>query len=280
MNSRCPTEKRPDPTTRICKSGRVSPWPRSAGLDALLRMVVSIGALFSPAWTLADAPHLDEVMRPQVTRANFAHERVTADVRQLADWVVDSGDSHALPFVLVDKRDARVYVFQADGRLRGVSSALLGLATGDDAVPGIGERSLSSIRPEERTTPSGRFVASLGPNLHGVDVLWVDYDGAISLHPVITANLKEHRAQRLATPTSLDNRISYGCINVPADFFRRVVEPAFQGTRGVVYVLPETRSVRSEFGAYDVDDRAARTVARHQRTESTKEASIAPMRGR
>ena len=168
----------------------------------------------------------------------------------MADWVIDSGDNHGMPFVIVDKMDARVFVFDADGRLLGAARALLGLARGDDSIPDIGERMLSDIRPEERTTPAGRFVASLGYNFYGKDVLWVDYDLAISLHRVVTSNPAERRLQRLATPTPLDKRISYGCINVPAEFFNKVVGPAFTGTYGIVYVLPETRSNSEIFASY------------------------------
>ena len=50
------------------------------------------------------------------------------------------------------------------------------------------------------------------------------------------------------SPTPLDNRISFGCINVPAAFFDRVIRPAFKGTNGIVYVLPETRAAREVFG--------------------------------
>lgn len=189
-------------------------------------------------------------------RANFEQEIASRDTRYVADWVVDSGDNRSLPFVIIDKRDAKVFVFHADGRLRGAAPALLGLARGDDAVPGIGERKLSSIRPDERTTPAGRFVAALDRNLRGVEILWVDYDTAVSLHRVITTNPKERRAQRLATPTPLDNRISYGCINVPVDFYENVVSPAFRGTNGIVYVLPENRSPQKVFTSYDVDEPA------------------------
>jgi len=69
------------------------------------------------------------------------------------------------------------------------AAALLGLALGDASIPGIGDRALSSIRPEERTTPAGRFVAALDRNSHGKGILWVDYDSAVSLHPVLTSNL-------------------------------------------------------------------------------------------
>jgi hypothetical protein len=63
----------------------------------------------------------------------------------------------------------------------------------------------------------------------------------VSLHPVINTVPSERRLQRLATPTAADNRISYGCINVPVAFFRDVVRPAFSGRGGMVYVLPEER---------------------------------------
>ncbi|MDO8459271.1 MAG: hypothetical protein Q7T07_20405, partial [Burkholderiaceae bacterium] len=184
------------------------------------------------------------VLEQPVKRVSFNQESASQDARHVADWVVDSGDNQGMPFAIVDKKDAKVFVFHADGRLRGTAPALLGLALGDDSVPGIGDRKLSTIRPDERTTPAGRFVAALDRNLSGKEILWVDYDGAISMHPVVTNNIKEHRAERLATPTPLDNRISYGCINVPAEFFKSVVNPAFKGTNGVVYVLPETRSPR------------------------------------
>ena len=186
-------------------------------------------------------------------RANFERERASRDARYVADWVVDSGDNKRLPFAIVDKVDARVYVFGADGELRGAAAALLGLARGDDSAPGIGKRALSGIPARERTTPAGRFVASLDRDEHGRTILWVDYEDGIALHAVITTNAKERRPQRLATPTPLDNRISYGCINVPATFFENVVRPAFTGTYGIVYVLPETKPPSKVFASYDVE---------------------------
>jgi hypothetical protein len=189
-------------------------------------------------------------------RAKFERERPSHEVRHIADWVVDSGDSRGMPFVIIDKKDARVFVFARDGQLSGAAPALLGMGQGDTALPGIGDRKLSSISPKDRTTPAGRFVAALGVDTHGVDVLWVDYEGAVAMHRVITTNPKERRLQRLASPTPLDNRISYGCINIPVKFYEQVVRPAFTGTSGIVYVLPETKSPRTFFATYDVEERA------------------------
>ena len=193
-----------------------------------------------------------DVGRPP-RRANFAQEVASQASREMADWVVDSGDNRQKPFVIVDKKQAKVFVFDAAGQLRGAALVLLGLAVGDDSVPGIGDRKLSSIRPEERTTPAGRFVASLDRNLHGEEILWVDYDAGISMHRVIVGSPKERRAERLASPSPLEHRISYGCINVPVQFYNKVLSPAFTGTDGIVYVLPETRSAGEVFGSYVVE---------------------------
>jgi hypothetical protein len=190
-------------------------------------------------------------------KAHFGKEAASRDAVHIANWVLDSADHGGLPFAIVDKKAAKVFVFDAEGRLRGATPALLGAAHGDHAVPGIGERPMSSIRPEERTTSAGRFVARIGHNQKGVDVLWVDYETAISMHRVVTAKPAERRLQRLATATPADNRISYGCINVPVKFYENVVSPTFTGTAGIVYVLPETRPAREVFASYDVNEHAS-----------------------
>jgi len=201
------------------------------------------------------------VLGKPVRRANFGQEEASLESQKLADWVVDSDNNGKLPFIVIDKVRAKVFVFNGEGQLRGAAAALLGMAVGDDSVPGIGQRKLSSIRPNERTTAAGRFVASLDRDIHGKELLWVDYDSSLSLHRVVTGQPKERRAERLATPTPLDNRVSFGCINVPVKFYDDVVSPAFTGTDGIVYILPETRSAREVFGSYDVHDSSGRQAS-------------------
>jgi hypothetical protein len=184
-------------------------------------------------------------------RADFGSHVPSPDARFVADWIADSRDNVAADFVIVDKKMATLYVFDGQARLRGASPVLLGAAFGDDTVPGIGDRPLSQVLPEERTTPAGRFVAERGHNAHGVDVVWVDYDAAVSMHRVITTNPGERRLERLASATVDDNRISFGCINVPVAFFESTIEPLFMAHRAVVYVLPDHKSVQQVFGAYD-----------------------------
>ena len=110
-------------------------------------------------------PETQPVVAADRKRANFEREHKSRDAQHMADWVVDSGDNRGMPFVIVDKKDAKVFVFYVDGRLRGAAPTLLGMGVGDDAIPGIGDREMSTLRPEERTTPAGRFVSYLGCQL-------------------------------------------------------------------------------------------------------------------
>jgi hypothetical protein len=174
-------------------------------------------------------------------RANFGSEHASRRTRETADWVVASRDNLNMPFGIVDKVNAKVYVFSADGQLKGAAPVLLGMGKGDDVAPGISDMRMSQIPPEDRTTPAGRFLTAMGRNSHGKEILWLDYKNAISMHPVVTSIPEQRRPQRLASPSPLDNRISYGCINVPPEFFTDVIHRLFAGTVGVVYVMPETK---------------------------------------
>lgn len=182
----------------------------------------------------------------QTDQPVFGGQAASEDVHRIASWVAASGDNRGLPFIIVDKRDAKVFLFDAHSRIVGAAPALLGLGRGDQSVAGIGKRKLATLAPAERTTPAGRFEAALGNDLDQ-DVLWFDYGAALSLHRVIVGNPRDHRAERLASPTPLDNRITYGCINVPISFYDKIVVPAFKGTVGIVYILPETSTLGEFF---------------------------------
>ena len=169
------------------------------------------------------------------------------DARALVSRVTQSNDHQGAPFLVLDKREARLWVFDAQARLQGSTPVLLGLATGDDTAPGIAELPLLQIAEAARTTPAGRFVIEPGRNLHGDEILWIDYAAAVSMHRVRSVNAGERRLQRLASPRAADRRISYGCINVPVAFFDRALIPFFKEPRAVAYVLPETRPMAAVF---------------------------------
>jgi hypothetical protein len=194
--------------------------------------------------TLAGSALASSVERPSGTASV---ERPSGTAAEFAGWVAASGDNGGRPFLIVDKLAAEVFVFDAQGGLQGAAPVLVGLARGDDSAPGIGDLPLAAIRPDERTTPAGRFVAHFGEGHGHRTILWVDYADEIALHPVVTAHPRERRLQRLRSPSPDEHRITYGCINVPAAFFRDVVLKVLPGDGGVVYVLPDTRPVEEVF---------------------------------
>lgn len=206
-------------------------------------------------WVVVSVPHESHGGAAATLQAGptasdaTTHENYTpsAEAMELMTWVAGSDDNHDLPYIVVDKAAAEVFVFDSSSQLIAASPALVGITPGDNSTPSVGDRELSAIPLDERTTPAGRFIAKFGPAAGGRDVLWVDYPDAISLHAVITSNKKEHRLERLKSPTPEDNRITHGCINVPADFYAKIVKPLFKDTPGVAYILPETKPLNSVF---------------------------------
>jgi hypothetical protein len=174
-------------------------------------------------------------------------QSASEEVKRVASWVVASGDNLRLPYLLIDKVNAKVFAFTPTGQLKGAAPVLLGMAKGDRLIA-PNTATMAQMPPQVRITPAGRFVSRLAIDSHGKELLVLDYDASISLHPVVKGTPKEHRAERLASATSQDNRISFGCINVPVPFYSTIVSPTFTGTKGVVYVLPETGPASALFG--------------------------------
>ena len=169
-----------------------------------------------------------------------------AVVQGFAADVVRSGDAAGMAFAVLDKPSATVTIFDAKGQLVARSPVLLGQAVGDVAPPDIGTRPLSKVKLNEKVTSAGRFVTEAGRNHTGEDIVWLDYQQALSMHRV--RNVRgENRPQRLASPTVADNRISYGCVNMPTSFYDRYIDPLFGKQKGVVYVLPETQPLAALF---------------------------------
>lgn len=179
--------------------------------------------------------------------ADLGKVRASKDVVQVANWVSAASNNEHRPFVIIDKKAAHMYVFDGWGRLWNHSPVLVGKAIGDDVAPGVGRKRLAQLKPHEKTTPAGRFEARTGKDSHGANVVWIDYDAALSMHATASVSASERRAERMATPTPKDNRISNGCINVPPKFFRDVLWPTVRKAGAVVYVLPETRTPYEQF---------------------------------
>jgi hypothetical protein len=215
-------------------------------LWALAGLVLAAPA---PAQAAGTAPAQSPVQPPAAAAEAESPpepERSEAAAR-VVDWIAASKDNGALPYAVVDKKAARLFLFNARGELRGEAPVLIGVAAGDEATPGIGAKSLAEIGPAERTTPAGRFIAKYGLAAGRQRVLWVDYSTSVALHPIPQGTKKERRRERLLSPTADDNRITFGCINVPLAFYNASVRPFFRRKGGVVYILPDTRPLEAVF---------------------------------
>lgn len=184
--------------------------------------------------------------------ADFGGKQAPGDVVHVANWVSRTHNAKKKAFVLIDKKQARLYVFAPDGKLKSDTPILLGKAVGDDSAPGIGNKPFKQIKEEEKTTPAGRFLARPARNNRGEDIIWIDYNASVSMHRLRKVAASERRADRMATEDASDNRISYGCVNVPASFYDKVLKPTVTKQGAYVYVLPETRTPQQQFGSFDV----------------------------
>lgn len=207
------------------------------------------------ALTLVDAAGAAAggVTEPASFRLDTVETARHAPAERLARDVVLRDDARGRPFVVVDKPRAEILVYAGDGRLVGRSPALLGAAPGDASVPGVGERTQRrALQPEDRTTPAGRFVARLGRNHTGEQVVWVDWNAALAIHRLRDGPGGADRQQRLRRPPA-HRRVSDGCVVVPGVFFDRVVLPTLSGGRALVYILPEQPG-RGTLEAFLADD--------------------------
>lgn len=169
------------------------------------------------------------------------------EVRDVVQWVGASKDNAGLPFIVVDKTNARVYAFTPAAQLKATAPILLGMGLGDEVLVSP-DAPMSAIPPQKRITPAGRYLSRLAFEKPGKQILVIDAKNLISLHIVAKGTPAQRRAERLASLAADDNRVSFGCINVPPAFFKTVVSPDFTPANGIVYVLPEKTTAAQLFG--------------------------------
>lgn len=203
--------------------------------------------LFLALAGLASVSVAEEARPSGAAQPNSEINPSAATVR-VAEWIAASGDNRSLPYIIIDKASASLFLFDRKGKPLGEVPVLIGVAAGDEASPGIGSKKLAEIGPAEKTTPAGRFLAKYGLAAGKQRVLWVDYATSVALHPIPKdASARERRRQRMLSATPDDNRITFGCINVPMAFYSKTVRPLFQKKGGYVYVLPDTKPLEVVF---------------------------------
>ncbi|WIW87508.1 hypothetical protein K3M67_11030 [Sphingobium sp. V4] len=197
----------------------------------------------APADATGSAPAAEPERQPDATEITFDP---TPAAQRVLGWVGSAHDNGKLPYVIIDKQAARIWLFDAKGSRIADAPVLIGIMAGDDATPGVGAKSLAEIGPAEKTTPAGRFLARFGVAAGKTRVLWVDYTTSVALHTIPPGNPKEKRVNRMLSPDIADNRITFGCINVPKRFYAQV-GPLFRRKGGYVYILPDAKPMEDVF---------------------------------
>jgi len=95
--------------------------PMRPGAKPVIPLFGSHAAQVAQATT--PAPQKAQLLaRPALVRAlDFAGEPASADAQRLAQWVVASADNGQLNFAILDKKNAKVFVFAPSGKLIGAS---------------------------------------------------------------------------------------------------------------------------------------------------------------
>ncbi len=216
------------------------------GWKALIGLLVAGCAAVSPTGAAASSPDAWPATEPDTS--SVTAQALTPDVRYLLQWALETGDPHHQPFAVVDKRSARIFVFDAKGELVGAAPVLLGQAVGDHTLPSVSDEEVSQLALANRTTPAGRFASQPGRNLSGEAIVWFDYAAALAIHRVRPGATHARRLASLTTATPADKRASLGCVVVSPAFYETVLQPTLGQRRGVVYVLPERQPVQAMFG--------------------------------
>ena len=206
--------------------------------------VASLGRLslcLVVAWVRPSGVQASPQPRPAVVAMAADGAALPQDARLLARWVSSHADHQGRPFAIVDKRSAMIVLYAADGTLVGASAVLLGKTLGDTSAAGVGRRTQDqALRPEDLTTPAGRFESEPGRNSSGEAVVWIDYGIALAIHRLRPGASRALRATRLASDDARGRRLSAGCVVVPEAFYDAVVAPLLGRHRGLVYIMPES----------------------------------------
>ena len=217
----------------------------------MIKISVSLAglALCATGVQAASTPKTDARSGPsELSRRAAPTIMASPDAERVAAWIAASGDNHALPYAVIDKNSASLLLYDGRGKPVAQVPVLIGIAPGDDATPGVGSKTLGEIGPAEKTTPAGRFLAKFGYAAGRQKVLWVDYTNSVAIHPIPgDAAKREMRRERLLSPEPDDNRITFGCINVPRAFYGSALRPLFQKKGGYVYILPDTKPLEDVF---------------------------------
>lgn len=177
-------------------------------------------------------------------------ERVSPSAQAVAHYIQEKASPDAIS-IIADKPRGTLHVFY--GRTYFASSPMLyGRLRKDDFPGGSMEASYTLAIPlsQKMVTPAGMFplTKQLNDPTYGTTLDFAQYkDYRLAIHPVYLGSPAERREERLQTAAASDNAISFGCINVPADFFSNYLKPLKIGAGSTLYILPNDETTFAKY---------------------------------
>ena len=224
-------------TIQATADRQVNTANKSSGFRAVIRAIMSKLRSFVAAVSMALAIHLGSnvIISQPAEAANLAPQAgevvMSSAAKASLDHIIETNNNEGRPFVIADKKAGKLYLMNADGKVVDVTPALFGKTPSDAAkttgATGAGKYDLTYNR--DIRLPSGYegSVQSFDTGKNGEQ---------FAIHRVIDVK-GQNRQSRLDSATARDNRITLGCINVPAEFYNQYLNDELGA---VLYVLPET----------------------------------------
>lgn len=210
----------------------------------------------APASAPAPAPTATAAPAP---KSDFRGAAASGNVRTMTQWILNQKDNQGKPFVLAEKTNGLMYLFDGNGVLIKKFPALYGLKPGDTQPTRRANQTFAESKKDTEThvTPGGKFQAVIleDSSEEGFDYgRTIGFSGAgedfsLAIHKLYLAVPSENREGRLASESAADNRISMGCINVSESDMALMLSTFEQGA--FVYVMPETQEGKQLFEGFE-----------------------------
>ena len=217
-------------------------------IQKIAQGVLAVGVVFNPNLVKTEFEfNLPQTYQTTVTKQIKAEVPANAKAKMstLAQSVYESmaptAQASGKGFIVADKPNGMIHIFNADGSLLTQDSALYGKDIGDV------ESKVSSLEGGKKITPAGSYTlrAREDSEYAGGKLLQLvetkDMNNAyIAVHAAYLGNASEKRLQRLAAPGAEGKRVSYGCVNTTHDTFLKSILPNIDNLNGgMMFVLPD-----------------------------------------
>jgi N12 class adenine-specific DNA methylase len=258
-------------------------------IKSLAEGVLALGIVFNPMGLKTDysfdlpAVHKQTITQTRQVKAEPPLEAIagmSGPAITVYENMAPTAKTSGKGFIIADKPAGMMHVFAADGSLIAQDTALYGKDKGD-------RMGVSSLKGGPKVTPAGGFALRWAESEYagGQQLELVgseDADGAvIAVHAAWLGDPKEKRAERLASLTADDNRISYGCINSAHDtFLNKVLPEAPNLDGGMAFVLPDESDAGALFPAGTTTETTTIEAAERNAREGTVGGQQMGMGGR